>query len=501
MSDPQSDALDPDLMENTRNRVEEQPKSLAPQEEKVIEPSFAETQPLLRASSPTLSNAEPSVYEQVLEKEMADIRGKLEALDQKLKNATVTLDNQAKGYSRDLNRRLDSLEGRERERTGRENYLPPKDDEALVSLWATTPLSMRLKFLLALSEGEEVTKKIASAERLVGLLQSEERLQNALLNYPGSYLPMFEEIASLTVASTSPLERSIMQTICDLEKAFSVSMEAQGLTWVLPSVGDVITYDHQVIGEEPGEPGTIAGTVSRRVRRGVLFRGMLKVPAHVIRVAPSTPVEKNTPFSASLLQEDITKTGEEPFSPVEQNAFSLESHSEDLSLLPFLSRAMPEIPAEKTLSTLPEESPVWLARLDLLKGETTSQDQAKAMTAFVSLVSKTGTESDLLENLTTLFPLFGTIYQLEERELTEEWREAFLQEKETILDWLKSEKQITLIFPQKKEAFNPQTMRSVQTRSTYHDTEHNTVFQLESPGVAVADRVILPAHVTVYGLK
>ncbi|MBC7526157.1 MAG: hypothetical protein H7308_01265, partial [Chthonomonadaceae bacterium] len=303
MSDPQSDALDPDLMENTRNRVEEQPKSLAPQEEKVIEPSFAETQPLLRASSPTLSNAEPSVYEQVLEKEMADIRGKLEALDQKLKNATVTLDNQAKGYSRDLNRRLDSLEGREQERTGRENYLPPKDDEALVSLWAITPLSMRLKFLLALSEGEEVTKKIASAERLVGLLQSEERLQSALLNYPGSYLPMFEEMASLTVASTSPLERSIMQTICDLEKAFSVSMEAQGLTWVLPSVGDAITYDHQVVGEEPGEPGTIVGTVSRRVRRGVLFRGMLKVPAHVIRVAPSLSVEKNTPFS-SLLQED-----------------------------------------------------------------------------------------------------------------------------------------------------------------------------------------------------
>lgn len=347
-------------------------------------------------------------------------------------------------------------------------------------VWQTAPLDERLAFIQGILSSEHPHQApVAEAIGLVELWQKGPELENWLTTYPSLFA---DSVARLDVPDSDPSDAGQLawETLQDARELLDHHLRAMGVEWIVPAPGDLVTSDHEVIGDEPAA-GVQSGRVARVHRPGFRRRGTLCLPALVVRALPWTgPLPE--PMSAPRAAVEAP-----PPPPVPRTELRVSPE--------------PSGPASPAPAAGAGEWPDWLRRLQRASMGTGSPAVERLLRSLACLAdeARCGEVPDgrAAELLTPLLPLLGP-GQTSGDGLPDGWLQAFRQSREELCEWLRSELSVEVLWPSERAPFDLVAMEAAGTRRTAHPHEQGTVAKVERVGLRREGRVLAPARVVRY---
>jgi hypothetical protein len=368
------------------------------------------------------------------------------------------------------------------------------------AVWETAPLRSHLIFVRemldrahplrpALDEGlilDQIRQKRADFEEWVDaypllFAESATRLrQGALLSDGGALAPV-ERLAHAV------RERS--------EAALQAALDELGVRWIEPKPGDPVGDACAVAGDETAAAGMPTGSVARVARLGFVWRGRVRQPALVWRVAgPSTMEQPATSENSSGV-------------PVRIGVGPDDQHADGLSAV-VGTQTFDESPVSRPLG--PEGWPDWLrapsSRVVGLGGVVT--EEIAALRSLVDLSPIAGPDGDAIVR-NAMLPLRSLLgARGPRRGVPGPWNEAIGEQRSALLAWLSEPPfGVTLLVATERDSVNLTTMEVTGTRATAFASDVDTVAKVEAVGLSrreplaceeSEERVLLPARVVRY---
>jgi molecular chaperone GrpE (heat shock protein) len=406
--------------------------------------------------------------------------------------------------------------------------------------WQSAPLTLRLKFVRELvPESHSLQNVLKEAAALEELRRRGQDLEAWVSNYPALFADAAHALLSEHTAAaldkklleTYPADILAAQTLQETREALEATLQALGITWVVPAPGDPVLTEHEVIGEESSAHG--AGRVARLRRRGFRFQGRL-LPAQVVRAAASPTGASVTAPSEGISTAAVTPVAIQPreetvaapaeprlpaTAPASPTSGGEDGPVQNADALGATQNAPDDI-LQKDAAIKPngsasgqaEESdagelPDWLRMLSQrtfgcdLPAVSRLAEQLFALKALPTRIMTLPDEEAcglLTGTLQPLLPLLGLRYADGLPDIPETWGTVFLEARQPLLEWLEKRLGLVLVAPARGEDFDARTMEALETRRTVHAKEDETVAKLERIGVVWRERPLIRAQVVRY---
>jgi len=405
--------------------------------------------------------------------------------------------------------------------------------------WESAPVLLRLKFVRELlPENHMFQKVLKEAAPLEELRRRGHDLEAWLTNYPAlfadaaqSLLDSCSALSRAEQGEMQPAELLAARALQDTRDALASTLQALGLTWIAPTLGEPISADHEVIGEESSPLG--AGRVARVRRRGFRFQGRLALPAQVLRAAASSGVtvttssertqgaaisaplstaeerteeeqaDRTSPTAAASTVPLEMERGLQPETYVSQTDSRTSDNRPEASVQDGAGRGAVGQTAERVEGEMPD----WLRLLSQrtfgceIPAVSRLMEQLLALKDLpvrIASVSEEAVAALLTDTLLPLLPLLGLRYADSLSDIPENWGTVFLEARPPLLEWLEKRMELRLVAPARGDGFDARTMEAVETRRTVHEKENETVAKLERIGVVWRARPLIPAQVVRY---
>ncbi|MCW3096377.1 MAG: hypothetical protein JWL77_1995 [Chthonomonadaceae bacterium] len=408
--------------------------------------------------------------------------------------------------------------------------------------WQSAPLTLRLKFVRELlPESHSLQNVLKEAAALEELRRRGHDLEAWVSNYPALFADAAHALLSERTAGTldkklletNPADILAAQTLQETREALEATLQALGITWVVPAPGDLVQAEHEVIGEESSAHGT--GRVARLRRRGFRFQGRL-LPAQVVRATASPTGASGTTLSEGISAAAVTPVAIEPreepvAAPTEPRLpttvpASTQAGGEDGRVQNGdalgATRNAPDDTLQKDAAVTPNgsasgqvqvgesdagELPDWLRMLSQrtygcdLPAVSRLAEQLFALKALPARITTLPDEEActlLTGALQPLLPLLGLRYADGLPDIPETWGAVFLEARQPLLEWLEKRMGLVLVAPARGDDFDARTMEALETRRTVHAKEDETVAKLERIGIVWRARPLIRAQVVRY---
>ncbi len=352
--------------------------------------------------------------------------------------------------------------------------------DAYQQAWNSAPLTLRLKFVRELlPDSHALQNVLKEAAALEELRRRGHDLENWFTNYPALFADAAQALLSGSGGNalaheeleTDPANTLAAQALHEAQTALETTLQALGITWITPALGDAIRADYEVVGDESSPQRD--GCVARLRRRGFRFQGRLALPAQVLRSAPYRPT------APTVTDQIRAAESVPPLAPVPQTA--------EASDLPDWLRMLSQRTFGCDLPVVASLTAQVIALKDL-------------PVRLAAVPAETEARKLLSDALQPLLPLLGLRYADGLSDIPEVWGAAFLDVREPLLAWLADKIAISLVAPARGDRFDPQTMEALETRRTVHAKEDETVAKLERIGLLWRERPVIRAQVVRYSI-
>ena len=363
-------------------------------------------------------------------------------------------------------------------------------------VWETAPLRVHLTFARDLLDREHPLRPVLEeAIKLDGVRQKRVEFEGWIESYPLlcvesatrlRFDPAIQTIEARGIIS--PIERLALDVRARAEYALEANLQELGVQWISPQLGEPVSDNCTVVGEEVAPDGVSPGMVMRVVRLGYLWRGRVQQPPLVWRTSLSpTSVDsrelsiENSDFASNMATKEVLT------SP------SIERESE-----------APVLTDGKSFSVAENTSfwPDWIKSLITRSVGLDSPEVAQEITAFKTLMDFVGqSEVDDGVILDCLRPLLSLLTSRgARRSVLMDWGTATAEQRPALLAWLESTYGVTLLHPVEQDPFDANTMEAIGTRPTAFARDADTIAKVETIGLKREDRILLPARVLRYSI-
>jgi molecular chaperone GrpE (heat shock protein) len=342
-----------------------------------------------------------------------------------------------------------------------------KPAEWILNTWRNASLANRIRFISDLLAEDhplqDQLKKIKGLEEL--------RIRgNEMASWINIYPELFAESAYGVLVSSpakeicevnGDLAELAYETIEETRRVFADYFKNLSLEWIIPSPGDKVTLEYENVGEE--ESNLKSGHVASLIRPGFRLKGRMKLPA---RIHVSIPIKDSLPPQKPIK--------DKPLIPDEAN-------TKPSTLTPDLWPEWRKKLLQKGMGMESSSINKWLEILDRLVQPQNMVDN-----------------EEILEVLSPLLPILKTPPSWGDDAPQEEWRNAFLEIRDELVQWMNNELKIELLRPKMDDLFQEDTMKALSERRALQPDADNKVARVEMIGVRHRGQVIHKAEVMRY---